>query len=462
MRRRAAIFLLATFAFLSPPLAKYANSQPVLPQLGGTGCSSPTAISDLGDYEVAGTVCVVNDADDATDCLSGGGAEMTLCCFDGADWFACGGGGGASSSGDVEAVGDCVTGPCFTDGGTGDSLIVEGSTADTSEFTLQFPTDPAADYTATFPSETGTVCTTGSTCSGYSASAHTHTLGDTAATGWFTGSDGANKLYFEGATANGFEGLLTGADFTADRTLTLPDETGTICSTGSVCPGYGDVGGPSNAIDGSVAAFSGTTGKLLEATECYFSDADADNVLDEIHCPEGFTADARDCDTNADCNYIAIHENTSGDASPTCTNSGISDKFSIIPQDDNTVDLCYSTTKLGQIAQPQYDGGCTILVSPTSDQEVYNVWIAPAAFTITSIKCESTGGTSVLADFEIDDGSPTGVNGSNITCTTSLVTDATLSGDTTLAAGDRLDLDLGTVTGSVTQFSICIIGSYDS
>lgn len=45
-------------------------------------------------------------------------------------------------------------------------------------------------------------------------------------------------IIFEGATANAFEGLLTVADPTADRTYTLPDESGTICTTGSICSGY--------------------------------------------------------------------------------------------------------------------------------------------------------------------------------------------------------------------------------
>ena len=39
-----------------------------------------------------------------------------------------------------------------------------------------------------------------------------------------------HNIEFEGATENGFETILTVADPTADRTLTLPDETGTIAT----------------------------------------------------------------------------------------------------------------------------------------------------------------------------------------------------------------------------------------
>lgn len=48
-------------------------------------------------------------------------------------------------------------------------------------------------------------------------------------------------LIFEGATANVFEGLLTVTDPTTDRTWVLPDESGTVCTTGSVCSGYQSV-----------------------------------------------------------------------------------------------------------------------------------------------------------------------------------------------------------------------------
>ncbi len=47
-------------------------------------------------------------------------------------------------------------------------------------------------------------------------------------------------LAFHDSTAgNGFIGSILGANtFTASRTFTLPDESGTICTTGSVCSGY--------------------------------------------------------------------------------------------------------------------------------------------------------------------------------------------------------------------------------
>lgn len=72
-------------------------------------------------------------------------------------WQAMGGGG----SGDVTAVGPgCATGACFTDGlaTTGSNAVVwEGTGVDANEWTMVVPSNPAADYTVTFPSATGGV-----------------------------------------------------------------------------------------------------------------------------------------------------------------------------------------------------------------------------------------------------------------------------------------------------------------
>ena len=98
---------------------------------------------------------------------------------------------------------------------------------------------------------------------------------------------------------------------------------------------------------------------------------------------------------------------------------------------------------------------CISIADPVTDDEWYAIWYTDTAVTIQSIYCEVTGGTSVVLDLEVDDGTPTGVNGSGITCTTSGVTDSTLAGDDAMIATETMDLDMGTVTGSVTQLSVC-------
>lgn len=89
--------------------------------------------------------------------------------------------------------------------------------------------------------------------------------------------------------------------------------------------------------------------------------------------------------------------------------------------------------------------------SPTASDDFKTIWVATKAVTITDIHCESD--QTVNFDLQIDDGSPTGVNGSDIACTT-FATDSVLAGDTTMAAGDRLDLAVTSVSGSPTWVSI--------
>jgi len=53
-----------------------------------------------------------------------------------------------------------------------------------------------------------------------------------------------NNVTFEGATPDGFETTLTATDPTADRTITFPDESGTVVLSG----GAGSVGSVTNAM----------------------------------------------------------------------------------------------------------------------------------------------------------------------------------------------------------------------
>ena len=101
-------------------------------------------------------------------------------------------------------------------------VIFEGSTADANE-TLLTAADPTADRTITLPNATGTVFTSGNPndITDIGIQAFDVVLG--------TGSD----LKFEGATNNSNETTLTVVDPTADRTVTLPDATGTVLTTGN-------------------------------------------------------------------------------------------------------------------------------------------------------------------------------------------------------------------------------------
>jgi hypothetical protein len=93
----------------------------------------------------------------------------------------------------------------------GSSITFEGATADGFETTLQI-TDPTADRTITIPNVTGTVITTGN-------------LSDITDIGIFT-----STIVMEGSTADAHELTLSAGEPTADRTITFPDETGTVAT----------------------------------------------------------------------------------------------------------------------------------------------------------------------------------------------------------------------------------------
>jgi hypothetical protein len=123
-------------------------------------------------------------------------------------------------------------------------IIFEG-TADAYETTLVV-TDPTADRTITFPNSTGTVALT-TDLSSYATLANptfTGTVnaaaltlsGDLTVNGTTTTVNSTtvnvtNAFIFEGTTADPFETTLTVTDPTADRTITLPDSTGTVALT---------------------------------------------------------------------------------------------------------------------------------------------------------------------------------------------------------------------------------------
>jgi len=110
----------------------------------------------------------------------------------------------------------------------GASIIVEGSTANAYETTLTV-TDPTADRTITFPDSNGTVVL--SDGSGNVTVSGNLTVSGTTTTVNSTEVNIVNSFTFEGTTADAYETTLTVTDPTADRTITLPDASGTVVLT---------------------------------------------------------------------------------------------------------------------------------------------------------------------------------------------------------------------------------------
>ena len=164
------------------------------------------------------------------------------------------GSGNITVSGDLTVSGTTTTINSTTINAT-TGIVFEGATADAHETTLTVA-DPTADRTITFPNATGTVALmsevlqlgggtmTGALAMGSnnlsglptpSANDHPATKGYVDTTFFpLTGGTITGSLTFEGATANDFETTLAVTDPTADRTITLPDATGTVITTGNL------------------------------------------------------------------------------------------------------------------------------------------------------------------------------------------------------------------------------------
>ena len=112
-------------------------------------------------------------------------------------------------------------------------VIFEGATANGFETTLTV-VDPTADRVVTFADVTGTVITTGN-LTGITALT-SPTISNATFTGQQTGLELAfsQNVVFEGTTADAFELTLSAGEPTADRTVTLPNETGTLTTEANV------------------------------------------------------------------------------------------------------------------------------------------------------------------------------------------------------------------------------------
>ena len=97
------------------------------------------------------------------------------------------------------------------------------------------------------------------------------------------------KIFFEGSSANAYEVILTAADATSsDKTLTLPNETGTILSTASSIANSNlanssvTIGSTSISLGGTVTTFAGLsslTSTTLVGTTLISGSADAANSI---------------------------------------------------------------------------------------------------------------------------------------------------------------------------------------
>lgn len=151
-------------------------------------------------------------------------------------------------------------------------------------------------------------------------------------------------------------------------------------------------------------------------------------------------------------NYAAM----SGDA--TMTNAGV---VAIGTSVVVTGDIANDTITHADIADAdQSDTKCFYFEDPTADDDFNSIWANKTAndFLLTEIWAESD--QTVNFDLQVDDGTPADVNGTDISPAAGEAEDTSLSGDTTVAAGEELDLAITSVSGTPTWVSICFTGNW--
>lgn len=99
--------------------------------------------------------------------------------------------------------------------------------------------------------------------------------------------------------------------------------------------------------------------------------------------------------------------------------------------------------------------------SPVATDDDKSIWMNDTAnaFTVTKLWAESDQTVTMM--LQVDDGSPADMDTVDLAPAAGVATDTTLDGDTTIAAGDRVDLDVASVASTPTWATICFTGTWD-
>lgn len=99
--------------------------------------------------------------------------------------------------------------------------------------------------------------------------------------------------------------------------------------------------------------------------------------------------------------------------------------------------------------------------TPVAADDDKSIWINDSAngFTVTKLWCESDQTVTMM--LQVDDGTPADMDTVDLVCISTPDTDTSLDGDATIAAGDRVDLDVASITSAPTWAVICWTGTYD-
>lgn len=285
----------------------------------------------------------------------------------------------------------------------------------------------------------------------------TQTIGANPANGanlvWFA----TTGFIFEGSSADTIESLLTAANPTAsDKTWTLPDETGTICTSASLCSSS-VYEGETHASEHSVGG-GDTISVINLAATC--TDVQVLGGNAGATQPECQTDDDIP-DAGADYVNLAL----AGDVSSVGLTTTIgADKVleSMLKIVDAGTDEEFLTreTSTGDFEwQPASSGRAFTIVGPDA-ADSWEFGGFTSAFTVGSIECHTDGsdsGESVdIVIYECDRWHDTCGTTDTITCDSDGTTDASPT-DASFDAHDGIKIEINTVTGTVNQLVVRIL-----
>lgn len=101
------------------------------------------------------------------------------------------------------------------------------------------------------------------------------------------------------------------------------------------------------------------------------------------------------------------------------------------------------------------DTKCIWWENPVAGDDFKSIFVndMPTTLTVTKLWCESD--QTVTAMLQVDDGSAADMDTTDLVCVSTPDTDTSLDGDATIAAGDRVDIDVASVSGTPTWVSMC-------
>ena len=147
------------------------------------------------------------------------------------------------------------------------AFVFEGATDDAYETTLT-TVDPTADRTVSLPNATTTLVGQDTTDTLTNKTLTAPTINAATVTGVVTATSavfaGASPLVFEGATSNAYETTFAITDPTADRTVTFQDGSGTVAYLSDITGGF--AGEFSTVTVNTSVIFEGSTADANETT----------------------------------------------------------------------------------------------------------------------------------------------------------------------------------------------------